>query len=551
MYINCLKPAFYYARIMPISSVLTNKPKLLTSCHMFSSLEKKHGGRDMAARKMKFKTETQTLLNLVINSLYSHKEIFLRELVSNASDSLDKLRFLSLTDKKSDASNLRIKIVPDKDNKTLTVSDTGIGMNEQDLIDNLGTIAKSGSGAFLEALEKNQDNIPELIGQFGVGFYASFMVADSVTVISRKTGEKETWKWESEGSGSFSLDKEETQTRETSGTDIILHLKEDCHEYLEEYRIRTIIKKYSDFIEYPVLMDVEKYQEKKEGEDEPPKKIEEEALNSQKAIWMRPASEIKEEEYEEFYKHVSHDYNKPFTHIHYKAEGTTEFNALLFLPSQMPFDMMFSDDKPKGVHLYVKRVFITDEAEALMPRYLRFVKGVVDSSDLPLNVSREILQQEKALHTIKSNLQKKVLDTLGEKLDKDRKTYEDFFRELGSILKEGIALDFSNREKLLDLMLFQSTTTKPGEYCTLAEYLGRMPEDQEHIYFISGESRQEVENSPYLESLKKKQYEVLLLVDTIDEFIAQHLNEYKEKKFKSAAHGDISLEKDKDKKDKK
>ena len=500
----------------------------------------------MSKRKLKFKTETQKLLNLVIHSLYSHKEIFLRELISNASDAIDKHRFESLTNKNlaKEKGEYGIKLTIDKDNKTLTVSDNGIGMSEEELIDNLGTIARSGTSRFLENLGTGKKDTPDLIGQFGVGFYASFMVADRVEVLSRKAGEDTANRWISDGSQEFSLESGE---REGRGTDIVLHLNEDASEYLEGYELRSIIKKYSDFIEYPVKMDVEKSVPVEGEEGKTETKIEEETLNSCKAIWMRSPSDIKDDEYNEFYSHLSHDYQKPYARVHYKVEGTTEFNALLFFPDHMPMDLMFSENKIKGVQLYVRRVFIMDEAEAMLPRYLRFVRGVVDSADLPLNVSREILQQERTLTRIKSNLVKKILDTLKEKLGKDREGYTKFFKELGAILKEGLALDFENKKKISELLLFESTATKTGEYTTLAEYFSRMPAGQEEIYYITGENRAELENSPYLEALKNKGYEVLFLTDSIDEIITQHLTEYEEKKFKSVTKGDIDLSDDKEK----
>ena len=496
----------------------------------------------MAAKKHKFKTETQKLLDLVIHSLYSHPDIFLREIISNASDACDRLRLQMLSDKslKNEKSDFKIKIIRDEKSNTLTISDNGLGMNEEELLNNLGTIARSGTKNFLESLKQKKDNPEqiELIGQFGVGFYSSFMVSSRVIVETRKAGEEESFRWESDGSGSFTIDKIDKKTR---GTDIIIHLKDEFKKYLEDYEIKSIVKKYSDYIEYPVLMDVEKYIPKKDDEKEPKKEIEEETLNSQKAIWTRSPKEVKEDEYKEFYKQLTHDYTDHYAKIHYRVEGVTEYTALLFIPAKAPFDLMFAAEKFKGIHLYVKRIFIMDDAEALMPRYLRFVKGVLDSSDLPLNVSREILQQDKLLAKIKTNLVKKVLDTLAQKKEKDKDKYLDFFKELGGILKEGLASDFENQKKIMELLLFESTSTKPGEYVSLDEYVKNMPSDQKEIYYITGESRAEVENSPHLEAFNKKKFEVLYLTDSIDELISQHMNEYEGKKIKSVLKGDLDL----------
>jgi len=495
----------------------------------------------LAKRNIKFKTETRKLLDLVIHSLYSHSEIFLRELISNASDAIDRLRFLRLTNKELAGKKIkfRIKVSADKEKKELIISDNGIGMGDKELIENIGTIARSGTGAFLESLDKDSKKIPEFIGQFGVGFYSSFMIADKVIIETKMAGATEAYRWESDGGGDFSI---ETIEKENVGTDIILHLNDNHLEYLEEHRIRTIVKKYSDFIEYPVVMDVEQVVTPEKDGKPAKTKIAEETLNSQQAIWMKTASKVKDEEYQEFYKHISNDFQEPLEKIHYHAEGLSEFNALLYLPAHTPFDLMFSDDKPKGIQLYVKRVFIMDDAEALMPRYLRFVKGVVDSADLPLNVSREILQKDRQLQRIKTSLVKKVLDTLKEKMTSDREAYDKFFKELGGIVKEGIAVDYENKEKILNLLLFESTTTKSGETTSLEEYISRMPEEQKEIYVITGEKRLDLENSPYLESLKNKNFEVLFLLETIDELILQHMNEFQGKKFKLITKGTMDLE---------
>lgn len=496
-------------------------------------------------RNMQFRTETQKLLHLVIHSLYSNAEIFMRELLSNASDALDKLRFLMLSDKAlaSESNDFRIRLSVDASAKTLTISDNGIGMNEDELVENLGTIARSGTGNFIETLQDAKD-APSLIGQFGVGFYSAFMVANSVTVITRKAGSEQAFRWESTGEGTFSIDPAERSER---GTDVILTLKDDCQEYLEEYRIRSIVKKYSDFIEYPVEMDVEKSVPVEGKEDKFEKQIVRETLNSQKAIWMKRPAEITAEEYDEFYKHISHDYEKPFERIHYSAEGATEFNALLYLPARMPFDLLMQGDRMRGVQLYVKRVFIMDDAEALMPRWLRFVKGVVDSADLPLNVSREILQQDRILAKIKSNLVKKIIDSLKSRLESDRAGYTEFFKSLGSIIKEGVAIDYENRDKILDLLLFESTATKPGEYTTLEAYLSAMPAEQKEIFVLTGDSRAELEKSPYLEAVRKKNFEVLFLTDPVDEWILPNLPQYKDKKFRLLSKGEAPTASDEEK----
>jgi molecular chaperone HtpG len=493
-------------------------------------------------RTIQFRTETQKLLHLVIHSLYSNAEIFMRELLSNASDALDKLRFLMLSDKElaGEGEGFAVTIAADKKNKTLTISDNGVGMTEEELIENLGTIARSGTNAFVEALA-DKANAPELIGQFGVGFYSAFMVAEKVSVVTRKAGTDAAFRWESDGSGSFSIAPAEKAAR---GTDVTLTLKDDCSEYLEEYRIRAIVKKYSDFLEYPVKMDVEKRvpvegEKDDDGKDKFETQSVTETLNSQKAIWTKKPAEINDEEYNEFYKLLSHDYEKPFERIHYSAEGTTEFNALLYLPARMPFDLLMQGDRMRGVHLYVRRVFIMDDAEALMPRYLRFVKGVVDSGDLPLNVSREILQQDRILARIKSNLVKKILDTLKARLEKDRAGYVDFYKSLGAILKEGVALDYENRDKIMDLLLFESTSTKPGEYTTLADYVKAMPEQQKAIYVLTGNNRKELENSPYLEAVREKNYEVLFFIDPVDEWLLPNMPAYQEKPFRSLDKGEL------------
>ncbi len=495
------------------------------------------------AQKLKFKTEVNQILDLMINSLYSHKEIFLRELISNASDALDKLKIESLMNNEllEGDNNFKIKISVDKDKKTLTVSDNGIGMTKEELVKNLGTIAHSNTKEFLEYLkDKNIANDAELIGQFGVGFYSSFMVADKVTVITRKAGKgNKAYKWVSSANGYFTVDETEKETR---GTDVILHMKEDATDYLEEWEIRNLVKKYSDFIEYPIVMDVEKESTIVKGE----KVTEEEVLNSQKAIWLRDKNEIKESEYCEFYKHISHDFNDPLEIIHYKVEGTVEFTALLFIPKKLPFNIFFTDYKI-GPMLYVKRVQIMENCEELLPPYLRFVKGVVESSDLPLNVSREILQNNRQVEIIKKNLVTKILDTLKNMKKNDYEKYLSFYKEFGKILKEGIHIDFAKKEEIASLLLFESLNNEKDKFIDLDNYIEQMKDGQEEIYYITGSSREELENSPYLEAFKDKGYNVLFMTDDIDDFIMGSLLEYKGKKLKSVIKGDIKLAENKEK----
>jgi molecular chaperone HtpG len=484
----------------------------------------------MTAEKMEFKTELKQLLHLIVHSLYSHKDIFRRELISNASDAIDAVRFESLTKPEllEDNGIWKIKLIPDEAAGTLTISDNGIGMSQETIVENLGTIARSGTKAFLQALKAaDAKERPEMIGQFGVGFYSSFMVADKVTVISRMAGPSSAGvRWESDGQGEYTV---ETVDKPTRGTDVVLHLKEEDREFLQHWKLRQIIKKYSDFIAHPIVMDVEK-------EEDDQKTTAEETLNAQKALWLRPKSDIKPEEYSEFYKHIAHDFTEPLKTVHYTAEGTIEFKALLYLPAHKPFDMMWGDSK-KGLHLYIQRVFIMDDCEALLPSYLRFVRGVVDSPDLPLNVSREILQQSAPLEKIKSNLTNKILNTLDEIRRKEYENYIKFYQELGVILKEGVSQDYANREKIADLLLFESTRTEAGKFTTLAQYVESMPVSAEEIWYLAGESRELIENSPALEGLKADGREVLLLTDPFDDFVIQSLQQYKGKALRAADKG--------------
>ncbi len=498
----------------------------------------------MTTEKLEFKTEVKQLLDLMIHSLYSHKEVFLRELISNASDAIDRARYESLTNTEiiEGDGGWKIKIFTEKDGATLTVSDNGIGMSHDEIIESLGTIARSGTKEFLAALQsqKNKDN-PELIGQFGVGFYASFMVADKIVVISRKAGQKDKKgvKWESTGDGTFMV---EDIFKETKGTEVILHLREDAKEYLETWEIEHVVKKYSDFIEHPIVMDVEKEVESEIKKGEKVKITEEKTLNSMKALWLRDKAEITADEYNEFYKHITHDFTPPAKVIHYKAEGTSEFTSLLYIPSRAPMNILYKDYK-MGPTLYVKRVQIMDHCEELIPQYLRFVKGIVDSSDLPLNVSREILQHNRQIEIMKTSITKKALDTLEEMKNDDYTAYLKFYEEFGRVLKEGVHFDFSRREEVADLLLFPSTKTEEGKFRTLKEYVDTMKEEQEAIYYVVGTSLGEALHSPYLEAFAKKDYEVLVFLDDIDDFIFSGF-EYKGKKLKSITKGDLTLDKE-------
>ena len=486
-----------------------------------------------APERLEFKTELKQLLDLIIHSLYTKKEIFLRELISNAADAVDKVRFESLTNQEVLEGNgdWKIKLIPDETAGTLTIRDNGIGMSREQIVENLGTIAKSGTKAFMESLKAaNAKDKPELIGQFGVGFYASFMVADRVTVISRSAGKPEDGvKWESEGQGEYTVEQIDKPTR---GTEVILHLREDAKEFLGVWRLKEIIKKYSDFIDHPIVIDIEK---EKEGV----KSVEEEIINSRQAIWLRSKNDIKPEEYSAFYKQIARDFEEPLKMIHYEAQGMQEFRALLFIPGHRPMDWMMGPEKPSGVDLYVRRVLIQHECEELSPLWMRFVRGVVDSADLPLNVSRETLQHNPLLTRIKSNLVTRVLKTLEEMKTSEYESYLKFHKEFGGLLKEGIGSDHGNRERLADLLLFESTKTKPGEYTTLAKYLEGMPADQKEIFYLIGDEREQIENSPYLESFKAKGQEVLLLTETIDEYLASSLRDYKGKQLKAVDKGEM------------
>jgi molecular chaperone HtpG len=484
--------------------------------------------------KRKFKSELSQILHIITHSLYSHSEIFLRELISNASDAIDKVRFEGLNNDSLLENNKdwKIKLIVDVDAGTLTVSDNGIGMSKDAIIENLGTIAKSGTKAFLESMEESKEqSLPELIGQFGVGFYSAFMVADKVSVYSRLAGDSPDTavKWTSDGQGEYSVQDFEKESR---GTDIVLHLKDDSKEYLDAWKLREVVKQFSDFIEHPVVMDVERGEE---GE----KKLEEETLNSRAALWLRDKSEIEVEEYNQFYRQITNNFTDPAKVIHYTGEGFSEFNVLLFIPSTRPFEMQFGEMKI-GPKLYINRVLIMDNCEELMPPYLRFVKGVVDCPDLPLNVSREILQDNPKLARIQKNIVKNVLKSLKEMKDENFDEYVKFYEQLGDVIKEGLANDFANRDEIAELLLFQSINTNSGEYTTLAKYVEQMPEEQEEIFYLTGESRKAIENAPYLEVFKERGWDVLLLTDPVDEFVLPHFPEYQEKKLKAADKGDLA-----------
>lgn len=500
----------------------------------------------MTTQRLDFKTEVKQLLDLMIHSLYSHKEIFLRELISNASDAIDKARYESLTnsDILEGEKDWKIRITADKNAGTLTISDNGIGMTRDEVIEALGTIAHSGTQEFLRSLQGRdiKDN-PELIGQFGVGFYSAFMVSDRVAVITRKAGQKngKGVKWESSADGTFVVEDIEKSPK---GTDVVLHLKEEEKKYLDEWEIRNVVKKYSDYIEHPVVMEVEREKESGLEKGKKYKAKEEETLNSQKALWLRPKVEISSEEYNEFYKHVSHDFSEPCNVIHYKAEGTSEFTALLYIPQHAPFNMFYKDYKT-GPALYVKRVQIMDHCEELVPFYLRFVIGVVDSSDLPLNISREILQNNRQVEIIRKNITRQVLDTLSSMKTNESEKYIKFYKEFGRVLKEGIHFDFSRKEVIADLLLFESTKKDAGSFTTLQEYLDSMKPEQEAIYYITGANRDEIINSPYLEAFREKDFEVLIMLDEVDDIIMSGLSEYKGKKVRSVIKGDIELDKEK------
>ncbi|MCP1676891.1 molecular chaperone HtpG [Natronocella acetinitrilica] len=479
-----------------------------------------------------FQTEVRQLLKLMIHSLYSNREIFLRELISNASDAADKLRFQSLQDEAllEGDGDLAIRISFDKEARTLTVADNGIGMSRDEVQDNLGTIARSGTRQFLEQLSGDQSKDARLIGQFGVGFYSAFIVADRVTVLTRKAGEEAAAgvRWESTGEGEYTI---ESEARERRGTEVILHLKEDADEFLDGYRLRRIIRTYSDHIDLPIRMAREAADEEGDTEDE--------TVNKANALWMRPRNEIKDEEYVEFYKHVAHDFDEPLTWMHNKVEGNQSYASLLYIPKRAPFDL-WDREGGHGVKLYVKRIFIMDDAEQLMPRYLRFVRGVIDSDDLPLNVSREILQNNRQIDRMRAASVKRILDTLEKMAADEAEKYAEFWGTFGRVLKEGPAEDFGNRERVAKLLRFASTRGEGDvEAVSLDDYIGRMKEGQEAIYYVTADSFAAARNSPHLEVFRKYDVEVLLLGDPVDEWWVSHLQEYDGKRLVSAAKGEL------------
>ncbi|MFE3225641.1 molecular chaperone HtpG [Nocardia sp. NPDC059228] len=505
---------------------------------------------------LEFQAETHQLLELMIHSVYSNKDTFLRELVSNASDALDKLRLETFRDKDlhADTSDLHIELEVDRDNRVLTVRDNGIGMSRAEVVDLIGTLAKSGTAQLRKQLleaKAGDQQAEELIGQFGIGFYSTFMVADKVTLTTRRAGENTGTRWESAaGSSTYSIEELDDAPQ---GTTVSLHLKpadEDDHlfDYTQEWKLREIVKKYSDFIAWPIRMDVERTVLDGEGEDKTEKTlVETQTLNSQKALWTRPRSEVSDEEYTEFYKHVAHAWDDPLEIIPMRAEGTFEYQALLFIPSHAPFDL-FTREHKRGVQLYVRRVFIMDNCEELMPEYLRFVKGVVDAQDLSLNVSREILQQDRQIQMIRKRLVKKVLSTVKDlKNAEDQAKYQDFWREFGRVLKEGLLSDHDNRETILGVSSFASTHSD-SELTSLAQYVERMPETQSAIYYMTGETRQQIENSPHMEAFRAKGLEVLVLTDPVDEMWVGSVTEFEGKPIVSIAKGEVDLETEDEKK---
>ncbi len=481
---------------------------------------------DSTVEKREFKSELKQILSIITHSLYSHKEIFLRELLSNASDAIDKIRFNSLENEGllGGDRDWKIKLAVDEAAATLTVSDNGVGMDRDAIIEHLGTIARSGTREFLESLGKTDaPKRPELIGQFGVGFYSAFMVADKVSVVSRGVGETAAVRWTSDGLGEFTVEPAERAGR---GTDVILHLKAEEAEFLQSWRLRAVVKQFSDFIEHPIVMDVEK------GESET-KTTEEETLNSRKALWLRSKADVTPEEHQAFYQQISGDFEAPAKVIHYAAEGALEFKALLYIPKQKSYEMQFGEAKV-GPRLYINRVQIMDHCEQLLPPYLRFVKGVVDCPDLPLNVSRELLQHNPLLEKIQKSLVKNVFQALEDLKTSDYDAYVTLFGELGPILKEGLGRDWANKEAIAKLLLFESLQTEKGKFTTLAQYLEAMPEGQTDIYFMIGEDRPALEHAPALEAFRKKGWDVLLLTDPIDPFVFPMLMEFQGKALKPA-----------------
>lgn len=492
---------------------------------------------EAAAETRGFETEAKQLLHLMIHSLYSNKEIFLRELISNASDAADKLRFEALAngDLYEGDPELAIRITFDKEANTLTISDNGIGMNRDEVVAHLGTIAKSGTAQFLQNLSGDQKKDSQLIGQFGVGFYSAFIVADKVEVFTRRAGDKAEngVHWASQGEAEYTV---ATVDKEKRGTEIVLHLKKGEEDFADGWRLRSIIKKYSDHISLPIIM--EKQVEAEEGEEKAP---EDETINRATALWTRSRSDVKDEEYQEFYKHISHDYQDALTWSHNRVEGKLDYTSLLYVPSKAGMDIQYRD-AARGLKLYVQRTFIMDEAEQFLPLYLRFIKGVVDSNDLSLNVSREILQKDPNIDSMKSALTKRVLDMLEKMAKKDAEKYAGFWSEFGEVMKEGPAEDFANREKIAKLLRFTSTVSESGKQDqSLDQYIERMAEGQDKIYYVVADNYKTAKNSPHLEVFKKKGIEVLLLTDRVDDWLMGHLNEYDGKSFQDVGKGELDL----------
>ncbi len=503
---------------------------------------------------MQFQTEVKQLLKLMIHSLYSNKEIFLRELISNASDAADKLRFEALTDNALYAgdSELRIRVTIDNDARTITISDNGIGMNRNEVIENIGTIAKSGTQQFLDSLTGDQAQDTQLIGQFGVGFYSSFIVADKVTIVTRRAdvGVEHGVLWESAGEGDYVI---QTVEKESRGTDVTLHLRESEDEFLEKFRLQSVIRKYSDHVALPIEMLADKppAEEKDEEDSEVEAKESEtvvvedapefETVNRASALWARSKQDITDEEYNEFYKHIGHDWEDPLARVHNKVEGKYSYSSLLYIPGKAPFDL-WDRDKKHGLKLYVKRVFIMDDADQLLPNYLRFVRGVIDSDDLPLNVSREILQKNKVIDSIRSACIKRILGLLEDIAEKDKEKYQVFWDAFGRVIKEGPAEDFSNKEQIAKLLRFSTThTDSETQDISLSAYVERMKEGQDKIYYITADSFAAAKNSPHLEIFRKKGLEVVLLSERVDEWLTGHLTDFDGKTFQSVAKGDLDL----------
>ncbi len=499
-----------------------------------------------AKETLGFQTEAKQLLQLMIHSLYSNKEVFLRELISNASDAADKLRFEALSNSalyESDP-DLNVTITFDKDAKTITISDNGIGMSREDVVSHLGTIARSGTAEFLKNLSGDQKKDSQLIGQFGVGFYSAFIVAERVEVFTRRAGllADQGVHWESKGEADFSV---EPFTKADRGTRVVLHLRADDVEFADDWKIRSVVKKYSDHISIPVLMPKQQFETNEDGTEktveEKNKAPEFETVNTATALWTRPRNEVTDDEYKAFYKHVSHNFEEPLTWSHNKVEGKQEYTSLLFVPKRAPFDM-WNRDKPRGVKLYVQRTFIMDEAEQFLPLYLRFIKGVVDSNDLPLNVSREILQQSAQVESMRSALTKRVLDMLEKLAKSEPEKYQAFWQEFGQVLKEGPAEDFSNKEKIAKLLRFSTThTNSEKQDQSLEDYVARMKGEQEKIYYIAAENYNTAANSPHLEVFRKKGIEVVLLFDRVDEWLMGHLSEFDGKQLQDVGKGELDL----------